>query len=363
MNKSTKIAFWITIFVTIFVGCAQKNTSSSSTTIGLPNNENGAESNTSTMGSTTIPSQQDENTSVPTQITTQDELIQVLNHMNDTLCKSRCNPFGGLGYDFCFSFFERSFFGLSLGVVLDAIMSGRVHFNPDGLECIINRYLSNRCDVEHACEMSGRIFLGTVPEGGECTTESECARGPFQEATCDGLTTVQCSIGVCVVKEKVDDSLAYASEGEACGHEVFISSDPRTVECYGGLECQNGICVPFYPKSEGDVCETSINCQRELYCSDVNFPSVCQPRLRDGERCDTTGMCNINSICEGNYCHPLKTEGEECGRLSDCARGLSCIDSVCRRWVINGEACEPTDHCLGHGFECINGICASTCNN
>ena len=306
---------------------------------------------------------------LPDQVSNQEELLQVYQILFDVICQSRCLT-GDVGYDECTSILEMTYYDFAFDVSLNGLLSGRLEFKREALECVLESYRTNRCDSAQVCERGVAFLLGTVPEGGVCMLDLDCAQDPLQEAKCEGGSSVvnECGVGVCVISDAIDNSAAFAYEGERCGQEVVINEEMLAVECYGGLSCDDGQCVIFMPRAEGEVCDGvgRGNCRRGLHClTQRDMVKVCTPLFEMGESCDAPGaLCESGAYCQAEgraqVCRPRHQEGAEC-TLFSCAAGLKCIESVCLPKVLPGEACALTGQCHGMNTECIEGVCAWAC--
>ncbi|WP_437317518.1 hypothetical protein [Sorangium sp. So ce385] len=146
---------------------------------------------------------------------------------------------------------------------------------------------------------------GSVPEGGTCATDWDCARDRcLYTGDASGQRTSACK--------------AKAAAGEPCS---------STFDCDEALRCDQpsppdeGTCAPRL--AVGGSCEGSLDCQEELHCED----GTCQARQQAGGPCASDGDCAAGTACDGATCAPLGAAGAPCSADSDCA-SFACADAT-----------------------------------
>lgn len=178
------------------------------------------------------------------------------------------------------------------------------------------------------------LFVGTIPEGGDCLATPECVAGAYcQEGTCPGT---------CV---------PYGGLGDPCGDGVG--------RCSSDLTCADGQCA-----LREDECRRITDCPSGYYC-DTAGVNTCTPQLAEGEPCDEGGpslQCQGDLVCHGDpssevpVCGPGGEPGEDCTDLS-CGPGAFCFLGQCVAASLPGQSCTTFLACPLLYFDCIDGTC------
>ena len=148
-------------------------------------------------------------------------------------------------------------------------------------------------------------WVGSVPEGGSCSTNWDCARDRCVGTVEQEQTTWACK--------------ARGALGEPCG---------STLECEDALRCDQpspssaGTCAPRI--ALGGSCAGSHDCAKELRCAQEG---TCQPREQQGGPCMSDLDCAAGMTCDSSACAPLGAAGAPCSHDSDCA-SFACVDAT-----------------------------------
>jgi hypothetical protein len=238
------------------------------------------------------------------------------------------------------------------------------------------------------------IFMGSVPLGGECTDDVECANHRIcaSNGTCPGHCTdrradgqpcsadsncsagLGCGGGVCVKRTAVGQSCVSGSSVCEGFSECMLSAQGSHV-CRGWGD--------FYVQEAGATCDTSTMtlCRDGLACilesdagdaggTTTSTTGTCKAVLADGQACSTVSPspCTDYSYCAiatGDAlgtCQPWPSEGQPCGFFSGfqvlCGAGLTCLDKTCQPLLANGANCTSGDYCLSGS--CSSGICSTS---
>jgi len=180
----------------------------------------------------------------------------------------------------------------SPNTVWDSEAAGRcIDFYTDiATSCLVSEdQFDEHCD---------RVYRGTLPAGGECFDDFECADIGGERAICfhDG-TTVN---GRC--KARNSPPPEHAGLGEAChtscsdcGH---LSPDISTGVCFldEGMVCDFNInvCVPI--AGLGEPCPAYV-CVAGAYCDTLDL--MCKAKKNDGASCEYGDQCSIGSCLDG----------------------------------------------------------------
>jgi hypothetical protein len=158
-----------------------------------------------------------------------------------------------------------------------------------------------------------RVFVGTVPPGGECDRQTPCAPSPGASVFC--RINEGHSSGVC--EAHALNVAPHAKVGDACDATcVFTGVDlltadalgcPGTNACYvgDGLTCRapkrphdslaSRQCVPL--SVAGEPCPFSDDdCVVGTFCDRSQQPAQCKPAFNLGE------ACGNNRECESRFC-------------------------------------------------------------
>ena len=216
-----------------------------------------------------------------------------------------------------------------------AIEAGRASRNaPEFTQCLVetSRTLCNTVLLDVAC---AKRFTGTIPDGGDCYTDIECASpGATCESSC---STEACCLGTCRPRFKLN---------EAC---TAIDS------CEPGLTCNNTCKL-------GDIgasCVESADCDPDAWC----HAGRCEKDLAPGSPCTSLDQCGGETMCvglsiRGSAAQCLRTShvGDRCD--VDCYGNLYCDGSgTCRDLPELDQSCSLFAPCRGVDTICSNGRC------
>lgn len=205
--------------------------------------------------------------------------------------------------------------------------------------------------VSDAC---GRIWVGSVPVGGTCSSSSDCAPSPDgSRVTCSG-SSIPSDGGTgskCVVQP-------VAKLGESCG--AVADAGVSYVSCESGLSCQyvagtdGGVgssrCVQ--PGDVGAACQSGSACKSGLTCDSTT--QKCAPPAAIGAACTpfTSTGCATGAYCDATSktCTALPGAGSPCAANSypQCSPDAMC-DSASKNCVAkkaNGQACTSDTQCV-----------------
>ena len=232
-----------------------------------------------------------------------------------------------------FADFLRANFAATLGPVLDA---GRVRWNESNLCGAVAELSGDSCALT---DDGWDLLDGTVPLGGECNWNDECAEGWCKfGAACPGVCAETLAHGAPC------DSSSGCPAGATCslgsGTETTCQAEPtRTFVSLGG-----------------DCTPTGSSCVRS-YCDGT----VCQPYPTPGQSCADTNRCD-GGFCDTatDVCRLWLASGAACTETKQCSDGLFCDLTMdlpaCKPLLQNGAACTDT----GPSTSCASGICAQT---
>ncbi|MFL5318497.1 MAG: hypothetical protein ACJ790_02495 [Myxococcaceae bacterium] len=180
------------------------------------------------------------------------------------------------------------------------------------------------------------VLVGTVPGGGSCQMNDECAFGLY----CRPTTLTSCG-GVCTPKlpsntkcNPSQDLCASRNEQCALGPDAgYICTPTRiplngsctvlsTIQCDTGLVCNSGKCTPSI--DAGDPCSNAGDqlCGPSAYCvqpSDAGT-ATCRPLAQLGEPCSQSGV--DQPICADTTCSRCDPQTKLCTLLG--LEGASC---------------------------------------
>ena len=171
------------------------------------------------------------------------------------------------------------------------------------------------------------LFVGSVPLGGACQNQTDCASGNClpdangQATVCvagsDGphaQAGAACN-GECVTSNGSTDCSGSASTGDPGASGICYASD--------GLFCssQTGVCTTF--AQLGQACEPQ-GCVAGAFCAG----GMCVVQRDSGSCSDAQDACSAKSYCDftTNQCLPRKADGAACDESSDCLSD-ECTDS------------------------------------
>jgi hypothetical protein len=202
------------------------------------------------------------------------------------------------------------------------------------------------------------VLKGTVPSGGNCVVDTECAAGVCHQPACGA----SCCLGMCGLP---------ATTGAACDSDTdCASSDYCNTNPYATTG--RDTCQPLL--AQGQPCDYSNSCQDGLDC-DGSGTGTCVPYVKDGQSCsvDGPGCESLSSFCDpqSGRCRPRLVVGAACsvpsGMLSrpdgGCVFYADCVGGICVALPGPGEACAVPDggydSLVCRSGECTNGRCQS----
>jgi hypothetical protein len=187
------------------------------------------------------------------------------------------------------------------------------------------------------------VFQGTIPTGGHCSEDGECAEVP-------GSAYVSCESGVCALSP--DDYYAsdvHAKLGDACSLTCSVddygsscSANVATISTHDacwkedGLFCNSSGSCEAIP-AVGQACP-AYTCGKDAHCDAST--RLCATGIATGP-CPSYDECLSTSYCDSDtqMCIPRKANGATCNYREECQSG-SCEGDVCRKWSIaNASTC------------------------
>ncbi len=181
------------------------------------------------------------------------------------------------------------------------------------------------CDANAYCNVAGQC-VPDQPDGGVCTTASQCQSGHCQNGFC-------CASGDCCASstdcDAYDQAAVCNTPGTCQGTRVDGVCSP-TKQCgvttvqddSGCAGIEANACGP-YP---AQICTSAVN----------QSPPVC------ASTCMNDSGCDVSAHCSNGQCVPDQGQGGACTFQNDCAAGLTCVDGVCCNSACGGTcmACD-----------------------
>jgi hypothetical protein len=215
----------------------------------------------------------------------------------------------------------------------------------DGVaSCTLTQIAATRRSLETVC---GQVFRGTVPAGGTCFFNEECAN----RGRCDTLNCVAgCCAGTCVARTIVP------AGGDCSAVEA---------ECVDGTACDFAdatatrlICKPLLPA--GASCSTADDCVSPYSCvtpDPLVNAGACTAPPGHGQPCGATsgfsGLCNDGrDSCDPStaVCVSATPVSGACSTTNTvCAGSAACDGTTCVARGAPGATCDPATSrpCLG----------------
>jgi hypothetical protein len=193
-----------------------------------------------------------------------------------------------------------------------------------------------------ACSMAFTTAGGSVPPGGKCMQDSDCAKAAGGGATCffsvafdDGGSTQ--------TQTCVETSVGTAGDGPCVG--VVQASGtlydwtgsgpvpPQGFTCAvaDGLTCDDTTQKCIALATVGQACGADSDCVTSAYCSFGSGQAQCATRLADGASCSSAATgCLSTSFCDPTSmtCKPLLANGAACTDSQACLSG-DCVNMAC----------------------------------
>ncbi len=263
-----------------------------------------------------------------------------------------------------------------------AVAAGRAEFDPAAAAACIEGLAAVTCNrgfgdrVGPGC---GRVFTGTVPVGGACTTATidtlgtlECAAGTFcsMGATCPGTCVAPPALGglgaACEPITIHCDADHYCRAG-TCAALLGPGAECTSFQdCQLGLICGPGagsvnVCIdPTTVVAPGGAClvtPVSDSCPAELVCicDDCLLTGACVTPVAIGATCSSTAPCGQSARCVDGTCRPIAMPEGDCSTGAVCPLTHACDGAICRALPTLGEACVDTcfeSACLVEGDVC-----------
>jgi hypothetical protein len=283
-------------------------------------------------------------------------------------------------------------------VIQTAIAAGKASYDGTKAQACLDGFKATSCTdlgvtEPESCKL---VVVGTVEEGGACTSSPECAGDAFcaHDNVCPGTCKAKggagadcsadahCGDGV-MCNETAGKCEKPAGQGAACGGTTGV-------ECSLGLFCRGedeekgtaGTCASVdevFSAKEGETCGfDTVLCETTLSCAVTAVSAAgaefqCVAKVASGaackfglpESCPTGEYCDVPNIMTGDVngtCKPLAGQGEPCTKpvFGDprCAPNLRCDAGTCRPLQpAAGGTC--TDDVVCYSENCVNGKCRS----
>ncbi|MDX2091703.1 MAG: hypothetical protein SFX73_27835 [Kofleriaceae bacterium] len=249
----------------------------------------------------------------------------------------------------------------SYQTLLNGVDDGTIAYDEEAAEECRDYFADQDCQFEgftggdNPCE---DVFTGTVPVGGACEIDLQCANDGdcvAADPMCDPDTT--CCPGICEASSEMISQM-----GGACNDDIHVCAD--------NLWCQAdsnapGTCQPLVI-GEGSTCQDLFSCAAPLYCNidffDPDAVGTCERPSPSGAACnpdDLVPCADDRDYCDpaGMTCIRARLPGEVCGDGIGCVGYASCLNGMCVAEGVIGSPCgDNTAECTGP-LECINGTC------
>ena len=240
------------------------------------------------------------------------------------------------------------------GSAAGACLAGAPRFY-DGCTLRNDRFWSTR-ETSDACT---RVWGGTVPPGGACKVDVDCATQSGSRVGC--VRKGGAIDGTCAVVKLVPSGSRCSLNGEPFADCTFDSYCRATTSA-GDAGVPSSTCV--VPGKQGDPCDPLSGypptCDDGLFCE--NGSKRCRPPAAEGERCDGGTPCAAGLFCPypSLVCRRPAAVGAACDIEIDpraaCVAGASCdrASKACVALKKEGEPCS-------YYSECESGSCYGTC--
>jgi hypothetical protein len=226
-------------------------------------------------------------------------------------------------------------------VSYDAAAGQRLVSTIDGLSCRKSDFGLNGNGSVSELEATAAAFRGTVPAGGACFVDGECASG-----NCDAPGVEGCPQGKCVAPPTapvVPGGGACTPNGSVCAAGTLC----RMVDSTTGM----GTCAP--PATVGQHCDDGYflegDCAAGLECigSDGAGTQLCQAHPAAGASCDPSSFVECDDYGDAcdpatRTCQPQLPVGAACSNDGQICDNMSYCDSssgTCRSKLKLGEPC------------------------
>lgn len=238
------------------------------------------------------------------------------------------------------------------------IKNGTIKYDGDKAAECLDQLGGAGCTFDgfHETNACDGVFTGTVPAGGTCSIDLQCAnQGDCQLAgNCDPDT--QCCTGTCVAGT-IESAIGGPCDDEI--HECAVNA-----YCKPGTGQGPGTCAALV-SGEGTACDALQACANPLYCN-INFQTdmgTCKKPAASNAACsrmdlipcaDSRDYCDQTSLT----CVRRVAVGGTCSNTLPCVGFSSCISGTCVADIPLGGACTADGgaDCAGN-LDCISGTC------
>jgi hypothetical protein len=196
---------------------------------------------------------------------------------------------------------------------------------------------------------------GTIPIGGPCNNDWQCASGVCWQATSPD------TCGMCAMVTTVDQPCQVdATLGPLCPDNLICTeTDPTGAHL---------ACKPIVPI--GSPCVQTEICPGNAYCDSTT--SLCKQLPAIGQPCDypiwSCDPTQTGSACDGTTCKAVVAvaNGQPCGTVNGndvrCNGSCGPIDDagtgICHAFLPRGAACGTDDLC-SFDTTCTGGVCSA----
>ena len=238
--------------------------------------------------------------------------------------------------------------------LLAAIADGTVDYDGEAAKRCAEAIAMGDCSFDgfHGDDPCDDMFKGTVPPGGACFIDQQCANGGTcnqDDPSCD--TDLACCVGKCA------GSVSESPLAGPCDDGLHVCSD--------GAYCKAGACAAVVA-SEGGACEELDACANPMYCN-IDFTSgagQCKTPSASGAACvrsDLRPCSDSRDFCDPNTlkCVRSAAPGASCANGVQCVDYAKCISNQCVADRKLGETCTTgatAPNCAGT-LECTGGTC------
>lgn len=184
---------------------------------------------------------------------------------------------------------------------------------------------------------------GTVPPGGQCTSDTQCAPAPGGGATCftadvlvDGGGTTSSETCIQTTPGKAGDSPCIGIVEPGLTIYTWSGQGPPPTQGFtcslaDGITCSDATQQCTALASPGDPCNTTTDCVTSAYCDFTGSGGTCTARLADGADCSAAPQaCQATSYCDSSShaCTPYLAPGSACTTSQQCQYG--CVNQTCQ---------------------------------
>ena len=298
----------------------------------------------------------------------------------------------------CLTEFEKRAADQSLAQLNAAIALGTSSYDPAAMRRCLDVYPQLSCDYSNETSLLAAcndVWQGTVPIGGACTSNYECAGNPdsnycASDGTCPGHCQARGQLGqTCANDDECDLALECDSSTDVCVNRLKLgdpcgNSTAATGACGGFTHCAQDSSGTYRCQSlfgtaaanEGDICTSGL-CASGLVCEATSeqtdgaaSPAVmrCQKKASAGGACRYAygNPCPDGQYCPASYgatssaqCTPQVAPNQSCAGtyVAECQSGATCSNNVCVAIQRIGGACTTPVNCYSDA--CSNGQCVA----